>query len=73
MHITGKTTRHQADGNGDYVHLACCTCGRIEEYVSRFLDPWKSQIRERHGFRIDVVRFEATGKCRDCARRVEKS
>jgi Fur family ferric uptake transcriptional regulator len=69
MHLHGEKHYYEARTGRDHIHLACLSCGRIEEVTSPLYDELKKQIRAVSGFAIEVVRLEVGGRCRVCARK----
>ena len=66
MHIEGEKHYYEVKTRRDHVHLACFQCGRIEEFSSTLFEQLKSEISDRAGFEIRVVRLEVGGRCRSC-------
>ena len=66
MHLNGEKHYYEARTSRDHVHLACFTCGKIEEVTTPSYDRLKEEIQERCGFLIEVVRVEVGGRCRSC-------
>jgi Fe2+ or Zn2+ uptake regulation protein len=65
----GGGTRHQVRAYSEHIHLACLQCGRIEESLCPAFDQLRRAIGDRSHFEIQIVLFEAGGRCRDCRRR----
>jgi Fur family ferric uptake transcriptional regulator len=73
MHLNGEKHYYEARSESDHIHLACFQCGKIEEFGSPLFEGLKQEISRRRGFRINVVRMEAGGRCSACAETVEKT
>ena len=67
MHLEGEKHYYEVKTRQDHVHLACLSCGRIEEYSSSLFEQLKSDIARQTGFAIRVTRLEVGGVCRTCA------
>jgi Fur family ferric uptake transcriptional regulator len=63
----GAPTYHAATVD-EHVHLVCRGCGRIDEISPRVLDGVIEQLREQHGFRVDVGHVSLFGTCTECSR-----
>ena len=50
MHLNGEKHYYEARTSRDHVHLACFTCGKIEEFTTPSYDRLKEEIQERCGF-----------------------
>jgi Fur family ferric uptake transcriptional regulator len=68
MHLTGEKHFYEVKTHRDHVHLACFQCGRIEELTPPLFDKLKSEMARQSGFEIQVVRLEAGGLCKACAK-----
>jgi len=68
MHLTGEKHFYEVKTHRDHVHLACFQCGKIEELTTPLFEKLKSEMTRQSGFDIQVVRLEAGGVCRDCAK-----
>lgn len=66
MHLEGEKHYYEVKTRRDHIHLACFSCGRIEEFVNPIFERLKMQISQETGFRIRVVRLEVGGACRNC-------
>lgn len=66
MHLEGEKHFYEATTKRDHLHLACFTCGRIEEFTSPVFERLKAEITMQTGFDIQVIRLEAGGRCRNC-------
>jgi Fur family transcriptional regulator, ferric uptake regulator len=67
MHLNGEKHYYETRRKNDHVHLACFQCGRIEEFDSTVFEHLKQEIGRQKGFRVNVIRIEAGGKCSACA------
>jgi Fur family transcriptional regulator, ferric uptake regulator len=66
MHLEGEKHYYEVKTRRDHIHLACFSCGRIEEFVNPIFERLKTQISQETGFRIRVARLEVGGACRSC-------
>ncbi|HEX3744228.1 MAG TPA: Fur family transcriptional regulator [Bryobacteraceae bacterium] len=66
MHLEGEKHYYEASTTRDHLHLACFSCGRIEEFTSPVFEHLKAEITAQSGFEIRVIRLEAGGCCRAC-------
>ena len=66
MHLQGEKHYYEVKTRRDHFHLACFQCGRIEELSSELFEVLKSEISDRAGFEIRVVRLEVGGRCQSC-------
>ena len=48
-------------------HLACRSCGRVEEIGEEMVTTISDRVREELGFQIDDARVDFYGLCRRCA------
>ncbi|MGA7238130.1 MAG: transcriptional repressor [Bryobacteraceae bacterium] len=67
MHLEGEKHYYEVKTQRDHIHLACFSCGRIEEFINPIFERLKTQISQETGFRIRVARLEVGGACRTCA------
>jgi Fur family ferric uptake transcriptional regulator len=67
MHLEGEKHYYEVSTTRDHIHLACFSCGRIEELSISLFETLKREISAQTGFQIRVTRLEAGGTCRDCA------
>ena len=68
MHLTGEKHFYEVKTQRDHVHLACFQCGRIVELATPLFEKLKGEMSRQSGFEIQVVRLEAGGLCKSCAR-----
>ena len=61
----GSPTYHPA-GEDQHVHLVCRSCGSIAEVDPDVMLPVTTQLRDEHGFRVDVGHVSLFGICGDC-------
>jgi Fur family transcriptional regulator, ferric uptake regulator len=66
MHLEGEKHYYEVRTRRDHIHLACFSCGRIEEFINPIFERLKTQISQEAGFRIRVARLEVGGACRSC-------
>lgn len=52
-------------------HLVCEDCGITVAVAARDLAAWTAAVRERTGFVVEASHFALTGRCANCAARVE--
>jgi Fur family transcriptional regulator, ferric uptake regulator len=67
MHLEGEKHYYEVKTKRDHIHLACFSCGRIEEFINPIFERLKAEITQETGFRIRVTRLEVGGACRACA------
>lgn len=67
MHLEGEKHFYEVKTKSEHIHLACFSCGRIEEFSSPLFERLKAEISEQAGFAIRVTRLEVGGACRACA------
>ncbi len=72
MHLNGEKHYYEARSESDHIHLACFQCGKIEEFGSPLFEGLKQEIWRQRGFRINVVRMEAGGRCSTCAEKTKE-
>ena len=48
-------------------HLACRSCGRVEEIGEEMVTSISDRVRDELGFQIDDARLDFYGLCRRCA------
>jgi Fur family transcriptional regulator, ferric uptake regulator len=73
MHLEGEKHYYEVKTKRDHVHLACFSCGRIEEFSSPLFEGLKAEISKQSGFTIRVTRLEVGGNCRACGAANETS
>lgn len=66
MHLKGEKHYYEVKTRRDHLHMACFSCGRIDEYSSAAFERLKSEISTQTGFEIQVARLEVGGRCRHC-------
>jgi len=66
MHLQGEKHYYEVKTRRDHIHLACFSCGLIEEFTSSMFDQLKNEISRQAGFTIRVSRLEVGGLCRAC-------
>lgn len=66
MHLEGEKHFYEVKTWLDHIHLACFSCGRIEEFSSPLFDRLKKEISKQAGITIKVTRLEVGGTCRAC-------
>ena len=47
-------------------HLACTSCGRVEDIGEAYIGPMAERIRRERGFQVDDARLDFYGRCADC-------
>jgi Fe2+ or Zn2+ uptake regulation protein len=47
-------------------HLACTSCGRVEDIGEAYIGPMADRIRREHGFQVDDARLDFYGRCAAC-------
>lgn len=52
--------------SGHHHHLVCVSCGSVEE-TELCGAPSASEVRRRHGFRVETHELEVYGRCARCA------
>lgn len=67
LHLQGEKHYYEVKTRRDHIHLACFSCGRIEEFASTMFDRLKDEVSQQAGFSIRVTRLEVGGLCRACA------
>ena len=66
MHIKGEKHYYEVKTRREHIHLACFSCGRIDEYTSLLFEKLKREIAAQTGFTVQVARLELGGRCRFC-------
>ncbi|MGI8681121.1 MAG: Fur family transcriptional regulator [Mycobacteriales bacterium] len=61
----GAPTYHAA-ALDDHVHLACRTCGSVEEVPPALVQELVDRLAAERGFAVDVGHFAIFGECRTC-------
>jgi Fur family ferric uptake transcriptional regulator len=73
--VAGVARRLERDGHvygyvacrpGHHHHLACSSCGRVEEIGERLVAPVADRVRSELGFEIDDARLDFYGRCAGC-------
>ena len=52
---------------GHHHHLACSSCGRVEEIGEAYIRPVAERVASERGFRIDDARLDFYGLCARCS------
>jgi Fe2+ or Zn2+ uptake regulation protein len=47
-------------------HLACSSCGRVEDIGEAYVGPMAARIHRERGFRVDDARLDFYGRCAAC-------
>lgn len=47
-------------------HLACTSCGRVEEIGEGYIGPMAARIQRERGFQVDDARLDFYGRCASC-------
>jgi Fur family ferric uptake transcriptional regulator len=53
--------------HGQHFHLVCRSCGTIIGVEPLALESFTAQMKERHGFEIDLGHLSISGLCGECA------
>jgi Fur family transcriptional regulator, ferric uptake regulator len=72
MHLNGEKHYYEVKSQQDHLHLACFGCGQIVEFSTPAFEQLKQEIAAKNDFEIEVIRLEAGGLCRTCARNREQ-
>ena len=56
-------------GRGEREYLYCERCRRVRALPPRELDPVRSLVEERYGYRTRFTHFALVGTCRECLAR----
>jgi Fur family ferric uptake transcriptional regulator len=67
MHLNGEKHYYEVKTQKDHLHLACFSCGEIEEFDSPTFQRLKREIAAQNDFAVQVMRLEVGGLCRRCA------
>lgn len=67
MHIEGEKHYYEVRTQKEHLHLACFGCGEIKEFTSPSFERLKQEIGSKNQFRIQVMRLEVGGLCKQCA------
>ncbi|WP_242613160.1 Fur family transcriptional regulator [Herbihabitans rhizosphaerae] len=51
----------------EHVHLACHSCGKVDEVPRDVMDDLTETLLRRNGFTLDASHLALSGTCRDCA------
>lgn len=54
--------------HGQHFHLVCLACGAIVGVEPEAIERFAAQMRDAHGFEIDLEHLSVPGLCRACAR-----
>jgi Fur family ferric uptake transcriptional regulator len=73
MHLSGEMHYYEARTGDEHFHLACFSCGRIQEVETPLFEQLKRHISQERGFAIETARLEIGGYCSDCAAKPERS
>ncbi|MGD2105041.1 MAG: Fur family transcriptional regulator [Anaerolineae bacterium] len=52
--------------HGQHFHLVCHSCGEIIGVEPEAIEVFAAELREAHGFEIDLEHLSVPGLCRDC-------
>ncbi len=66
MHLEGEKHFYEVRTKSEHFHLACFRCGKIVEHKTPTFELLKKEISKQTGFRINVIRLEVGGECRNC-------
>ena len=55
---------------GHHHHLACSSCGRVEDIDEGYVSPVAARVANETGFVIDDARLDFYGRCARCAEAV---
>jgi Fur family transcriptional regulator, ferric uptake regulator len=67
IHFGDGITRYERAGQGEHHdHLVCTSCGRVTEFKNRAVEQLQAEIARSHGFRIETLKIELRGVCRNC-------
>jgi Fur family ferric uptake transcriptional regulator len=72
MHLNGEKHYYEVKTRKDHLHLACFSCGEIEEFVSATFERLKQEIAAANEFEIQVMRLEVGGLCKTCTANKKK-
>ena len=53
-------------GHGHHCHLRCVRCGKVIEFVEKFLEEVESRLGKENDFQIIDHRLDIIGYCSDC-------
>ncbi len=73
MHLQGEKHYYEVKTRREHIHMACFSCGRIEEFTSTMFEQLKEEVSKQAGFSIRVTRLEVGGLCRTCAAAAAKT
>lgn len=66
-HQFGESHGHYEAIQGDpHYHFTCAECGQVSEFSSPELDDQVRRLCQEAGHRLEQVRLELSGVCRDC-------
>ena len=61
----GAPTYHLA-GEHEHIHLVCRGCGMVEDVEPAVMEPVAAELRDRHGFVVDISHVSLFGWCTSC-------
>jgi Fur family ferric uptake transcriptional regulator len=64
----GSPTYHPA-GEDQHVHLVCRSCGTVDEFDPRLLEPLAGRLAAERGFQVDIGHVALFGDCGKCGER----
>jgi Fe2+ or Zn2+ uptake regulation protein len=64
LEFNDRDSRYEGDVS-DHLNLVCNDCGKIEDFKASKPVPL-GKVEKKTGFRVDSVRFEYYGLCKDC-------
>ena len=69
LEFSDRDSRYEGDAS-DHLNLVCNECGKIEDFKAPKPVPLK-KVEKKTGFRVDSVRFEYYGLCKECRTKSE--
>ena len=65
-HLTDRAPTYHSTATPEHVHLVCRGCGTVLDAKPEEFEPLTSNLRDRHGFTMDVGHLTVFGRCRNC-------
>lgn len=67
LHFGDGFTHYERVTDGErHDHLVCNVCENITEFKTETLDRLKDEVARSHGFRVETLKLELRGICKQC-------
>jgi Fur family ferric uptake transcriptional regulator len=65
-HLSDRAPTYHSVGDHEHFHLVCRNCRRVVSVDPEVAAPFAAQLRERHGFVLDIGHLAVFGECVEC-------